>query len=68
MGRRKMEEEKKKWGRNRRKEKERKKKEKKSKQRKGKYIYKKKYRGTPGPKRGSGWVGGCGGGYGGRLG
>jgi hypothetical protein len=26
------------------------------------------YRGTPGPKRGSRWVGACGGGYGGLLG
>jgi hypothetical protein len=31
-------------------------------------LYMPQYRGTPGPKRGSGWVGQLGGGYGGLLG
>jgi hypothetical protein len=31
-------------------------------------LYMPQYRGTPGPKRGSGWVGDWGGGYGGPLG
>jgi hypothetical protein len=31
-------------------------------------FYMPQYRGTPGPKRGSGWVGDWGGGYGGPLG
>jgi hypothetical protein len=31
-------------------------------------LYMPQYRGTPGPKRGSGWVGEWGGGYGGLLG